>query len=83
MVVCLQVGGAGSTAEIHKQIKLLIAQWTQKGSEGGVAIASLGEAGEDEAEADSRAPEADDGLPANLPPAHGDCGDDGCEIVWD
>jgi hypothetical protein len=77
------VGGAGSTAEVHKQIKLLIAQWTQKGGEGGEAIARLGEAGEDGEEADPRGSEADEGLPADLPPAHGDCGDDGCEIVWD
>lgn len=82
-----QVGGAGSPGEVSKQIKSLVLQWTEEGGGGddsGTEARTSGELASEEASPDGDAADADsDGLPANLKPAHGDCGDDGCEIVWD
>ena len=81
------MGGAGSPGEVSKQIKSLVLQWTEEGGGGddsGTEARTSGELASEEASPDGDAADADsDGLPANLKPAHGDCGDDGCEIVWD
>ncbi len=91
-------GGAGSTAEVTKQIKSLVLQWTQEGgpegasaatsasamqggtsAQAGIEVGTSAEPGKDASLGGS----GEDALPSPLAPAHGECGDEGCEIKWD
>ena len=93
LIVSALQGGAGSTAEVTKQIKSLVLQWTQEGASGtaasamqggtraqaGIEVCATAEPGEDASLGGS----GEDALPSPLAPAHGECGDEGCEIKWD